>query len=148
MNASPSTLAPLGSPRSSALSLLTRVRVLVLAFALLAGGFAALAPHAAQEASAAGGCRVGATVHYSNGYVTGTGGSNCGYNANQTVKVTLYKNGVWQTSRTVSAYTSALVTITPAIWAPYNCNVRYQVSTTHYVNGYQSTSWAIPFVRC
>ena len=37
---------------STTMSLLTRVRVLLLALAILAGGFAALAPQAAQEAEA------------------------------------------------------------------------------------------------
>jgi len=125
---------------------LTRVRVLVLAFAILAGGFAALAPHAAPDASAAGGCRVSAMVHYSNGYVAGTGGSNCGYNVSQTVKVTLYGNGTWLASRTVSSYTSVLAVITP--WARGYCGVRYQTAMTHYVGGYYTTTWSPGFYLC
>jgi len=84
-------------------------------------------------------------------YVWGVGGSNCTYTANQTVKVTLYKNGVWQTSKTFSGYTGVLTGSTAAIWARYtpgNCTTYYQAATTHYVNGYQSTSWSGLFYAC
>ena len=151
MNTTTSTLAPLGSPRTSALALLTRVRVLVLALALLAGGFAALAPHAAQEASAAGGCAVGAAVKYSVSggayYMYGAGSSACGYNASQKITVSLYANGYWQASGVISAYASSLAKSTTAVWG--SCGVRYQVATTHAVSGYyNTTTWSPGFYLC
>lgn len=128
-------------------ALLTRVRVLILAFAILAAGFAALAPQMAQEAGAVSPCTVSTSVKYSSsGYVWGAGASSCPYNVNQAIKVSFYGNGVWLGSRTVSGYNYFVAAKSPSFTA--YCGVRYQTATTHYLNGYATTTWSAVRYLC
>jgi len=129
-------------------SLLTRVRVLILAFAILAAGFAAVAPNTAQDASAAGPCTVLAEVStYASGgylYVRGVGSTGCSRAVSQKITVSLFVNGVLQRSATTSAYTSGLGLRTSSVLG--RCGTWYQAVTTHSVSGYNSTNtWSYFF---
>jgi len=81
------TTAPTGQGVST-VTVLTRVRVLVLAFAILAAGLAAVGPRTAEDASAgnlvtyspAGNCNIHAEVLNSGGYAVAKGRAAC-YNS-------------------------------------------------------------------
>ena len=138
------------APRPSTLSLLTRVRVLVLAFAILAAGFAALGPQLAQEASAVSPCTVSSAVKVgvSNGayYVYGQGTVRCPSEVYLEMRVDFYANGVWVATKNTGGMRTSQTVNTGSVWG--KCGVRYQTATTHTMNSSRSTTWSAGYYLC
>jgi len=138
--------APERARGKSLTSALTRVRVLVLAFAILAAGFAAVAPQTAQEADAAGPCGVSSVVRYgvSNGYyyVWGSGTASCNYSLSQGIQVDLFAIDSWgnytRVARGSSYVVAKAISAQNSAWA--YCGVRYQLRTTHSASGHGATN--------
>ena len=155
MHASSSPRTYLGSHRSSPMTLFTRVRVLVLAVVILAAGFAALAPHTANEVSAAGNCSVGSTVKYAvstttrTPYIWGRGDASCLSDfEEQQLTVRLYANGILVRTAQYGTIGKYVAVNTTTAWA--YCAVRYQVSVTHTVAKWgrheTTTTWSSPII--
>jgi len=118
------------------MSVLSRIRVLLLALAILAGGFAALGPQLAHEASAAGGCSVYSNVEWKvtaqGTYVWGRGDVACPGTLrleNHSIVVRLYRNGVLVREGWNGGINQYMTAYTGSIWA--SCGNRFQASVTH-----------------
>lgn len=125
-----------------------------LTIALLLGMFG-VGPQAVQDlfvenADAAGTCTVISTGFFSyyNGHATvqGAGSASCSYAGNHDMTVRLYANGYLVKSARYTTFDKGLAVKTAMAWA--YCGTKYQVSVTHYFNGYGTTHWSNPFYRC
>jgi hypothetical protein len=122
-----------------------------MAFLILAGSLGAVFASPAQEAAAAGPCQVGAVVKYgvSNGSYTvyGRGAAVCTYNVPQNMIVRLYVNGSLVREAPYSVLGTTLAGNTGSVWA--RCGTSYQVSMTHNVLGFSSTTtWSPKAYLC
>ena len=129
-----------------------RVRVAVLALALLAAGLSAVASQTEREAAAAGPCNVYANLYTGsyNGYLTvyGYGSTSCSYPGYQELTVILKVNGTEVSRLHYGGYTTSYL---QASSHEYYCypGARYQAVFVHQF-GTSSSYWTTgtPRVMC